>query len=229
MDFLAMMSHELRTPLNAIAGYAELLELGLRGPLSEAQLADVRSIHRNERHLLSLIDEVLMFAKIDAGQVSVDPEPIRLQAALESVGDLITPQIERKALRYSIETCDPGIVVFADLEKLQQIMLNLLSNAVKFTGNGGDIIVSGGLDPEHEGFAVVRVRDTGIGIPADQREAIFQPFVQLDHGLTRTIQGTGLGLAISRDLARAMGGDLHVTGDTAEGEGAEFSLVLPLR
>jgi signal transduction histidine kinase len=229
MDFLAMMSHELRTPLNAIAGYAELLELGLRGPLSEAQLADVRSIHRNERHLLSLIDEVLMFAKIDAGQMSVDPEPIRLRAALESVGDLITPQIERKALRYSLETCDATIVVHADLEKLQQIVLNLLSNAVKFTSNGGEIIVSGGLDPERAGFAVVRVRDNGIGIPFDQREAIFQPFVQLDHGLTRTIQGTGLGLAISRDLARAMGGDLHVTGDNGEGEGAEFSLVLPLQ
>src|SRR4029078_5853041 len=155
-------------------------EMGLRGPLTAPQLADVQSIHRNERHLLSLIDEGLTFAKLDAGQLSMDLSPLRLRAALESVGELIAPQIERHALHYSFDACDPSLIVYADLEKVQQIVLNLLSNAVKFTNNGGRITVSAALDAKRPGVAALRVRDTGVGIPADQREAVFQPFVQLD-------------------------------------------------
>ena len=225
MEFLAMMSHELRTPLNAIAGYAELLEMGLRGPLNEAQLADVQSIHRNERHLLSLIDEVLTFAKIDAGRIRLEPEDVRVGAALASVVDLIAPQIEQKRLDFRLEACAPSLFIFADLEKVQQIVLNLLSNAVKFTAEGGTIVVSASDDPTDDGRVTVRVADSGIGIPRDQLEAIFEPFVQVDHGHTRTTQGTGLGLAISRDLARAMGGDLVVHSEA--GCGAEFVLTLP--
>jgi signal transduction histidine kinase len=225
MEFLAMMSHELRTPLNAIAGYAELLEMGLRGPLTDAQLADVQSIHRNERHLLSLIDEVLTFAKIDAGRIRLDPEDVRVDLAIASVVDLIAPQVEKKRLQLRLEPCDRTLVVVADLEKLQQIVLNLLSNGVKFTPEGGTVAVSAAADPEDDARVIMRVADTGIGIPDDQLEAIFEPFVQVDRGLTRTAQGTGLGLAISRDLARAMGGDLVVRSE--EGCGAEFVLTLP--
>jgi len=224
MEFLAMMSHELRTPLNAIAGYAELLAIGLRGPLTEAQLADVLAIHRNERHLLSLIEEVLTFAKLDAGRIRLEPEDVRVSAALASMGDLIAPQMEQKELEYRLEPCDSNLAVFADVEKLQQIVLNLLSNAVKFTPAGGQITVAAALhDPS--GQIEIRVRDTGIGIPRDKIELIFEPFVQLDGGLTRKNQGTGLGLAISRDLARAMHGDLIVLSE--EGQGAEFVLTLP--
>ncbi|MFL5613417.1 MAG: ATP-binding protein [Gemmatimonadaceae bacterium] len=224
MEFLAMMSHELRTPLNAIAGYAELLAIGLRGPLTEAQLADVQAIHRNERHLLSLIEEVLTFAKIDAGRIRLDPEDVRVSAALASMSDLIAPQMEQKQLEYQLEPCDSSLAVFADVEKLQQIVLNLLSNAVKFTPAGGRITISARLHA-HGSEVEIRVQDTGIGIPDDKKESIFEPFVQLDGGLTRTSQGTGLGLAISRDLARAMHGDLVVFSE--EGKGAEFVLTLP--
>ena len=225
MEFLAMMSHELRTPLNAIAGYAELLEMGLRGPLNAAQLADVQSIHRNERHLLSLIDEVLTFAKIDAGRIRFEPEDVRVNLALASMGDLIAPQMEQKHLDYRLDPCDQSLTVFADLEKLQQILLNLLSNAVKFTPDRGSITVSAACGADRDDLVAIRVRDTGIGIPAEQLDAIFEPFVQVDRGHTRTAQGTGLGLAISRDLARAMGGDLAVFSE--EGRGAEFVLTLP--
>ena len=224
MEFLAMMSHELRTPLNAIAGYAELLAIGLRGPLTEAQLADVLAIHRNERHLLSLIEEVLTFAKLDAGRIRLEPEDVRVSAALASMGDLIAPQMEQKELEYRLEPCDPNLAVFADVEKLQQVVLNLLSNAVKFTPAGGRITVAAGVH-EPSGQIEIRVRDTGIGIPRDKIESIFEPFVQLDGGLTRKSQGTGLGLAISRDLARAMQGDLIALSE--EGNGAEFVLTLP--
>jgi PAS domain S-box-containing protein len=224
MEFLAMMSHELRTPLNAIAGYAELLTIGLRGPLTEAQLADVQAIHRNERHLLSLIEEVLTFAKIDAGRIRLEPEDVRVSAALASMSDLIAPQMEQKELDYRVEPCDSSIGVYADVEKLQQIILNLLSNAVKFSPAGGRITIAAGL--QGNGTVVeIRVRDTGIGIPRDKLDSIFEPFVQLDGGLTRRSQGTGLGLAISRDLARAMHGDLIVSSE--QGKGAEFVLTLP--
>jgi|tagenome__1003787_1003787.scaffolds.fasta_scaffold20978824_2 PAS domain S-box-containing protein len=224
MEFLAMMSHELRTPLNAIAGYAELLAIGLRGPLTEAQLADVQAIHRNERHLLSLIEEVLTFAKIDAGRIRLEPEDVRVSAALASMSDLIAPQMEQKEIDYHLEACDESLAVYADVEKLQQIVLNLLSNAVKFTPAGGRITIAAG--PRVLGNEVeIRVRDTGIGIPREKIETIFEPFVQLDRGLTRRSEGTGLGLAISRDLARAMHGDLVVQSE--EGKGAEFVLTLP--
>jgi PAS domain S-box-containing protein len=223
MEFLAMMSHELRTPLNAIAGYAELLAIGLRGPLTEAQLADVQAIHRNERHLLSLIEEVLTFAKIDAGRIRLEPEDVRVSAALASMSDLIAPQMEQKAIDYCLEPCDASLAVYADVEKLQQIVLNLLSNAVKFTPTGGQISIAAAQLATNE--VEIRVRDTGIGIPRDKIETIFEPFVQLDGGLTRKSEGTGLGLAISRELARAMHGDLVVRSE--EGKGAEFVLTLP--
>jgi signal transduction histidine kinase len=183
----------------------------------------VQAIHRNERHLLSLIEEVLTFAKIDAGRIRFDPEDVRVSAALASMIDLIAPQMEQKQLEYRLEPCDRSLAVFADVEKLQQIVLNLLSNAVKFTQSGGRITLSAGATAGE--LVEIRVRDTGIGIPGENLETIFEPFVQLDRALTRTASGTGLGLAISRDLARAMNGDLVVYSE--DGAGAEFVLTLP--
>jgi len=168
---------------------------------------------------------VLVFAKIDAGRIRLEPEDVRVSAALASMSDLIAPQLEQKQLEYRLESCDPSLAVFADVEKLQQVVLNLLSNAVKFTPEGGRIVISAVPHSGDANFVEIRVRDTGIGVPADQLESIFEPFVQLDGGLTRTSQGTGLGLAISRDLARAMNGDLVVFSE--EGSGAEFVLTLP--
>ena len=146
-----------------------------------------------------------------------------MSAALASMSDLIAPQMEQKEIDYCLEPCDGNLAVYADVEKLQQIVLNLLSNAVKFTPAGGQISIAAAARATNE--VEIRVRDTGIGIPRDKIETIFEPFVQLDGGLTRKSEGTGLGLAISRELARAMHGDLVVRSE--ERKGAEFVLTLP--
>ena len=221
-EFLAVMSHELRTPLNAIAGYAELMEMGIRGPVTGEQQEDLRRIRRSQQHLLGLINDVLNFAKLETGAVRYEIVDLPVHEVLEGVEPLIAPQLAAKQLRCEFGHARSGLLVRADRDKLQQILLNLLSNAVKFTDAGGRIAVD--CEP-CDGQVRLRVADTGIGIPPDRMEAIFEPFVQLDQRLTRTTEGTGLGLAISRDLARAMGGELTVR--SVVGEGSEFVLVLP--
>jgi signal transduction histidine kinase len=223
-EFLAMMSHELRTPLNAIAGYTQLLALGVRGPVSEAQQEDLQRIDRSQRHLLSLINDILNFAKLESGSVHFDLARFPIDDALRTAADFVAPQVQAKELRYDFASCEPTPVVEADREKLQQIMLNLLSNAVKFTPERGAITVR----CSREGaWATVTVTDTGRGIPADKLETIFEPFVQVDRTRSRGQEGVGLGLAISRDLARRMGGDL-LAEPTPEGTGARFALRLPV-
>jgi signal transduction histidine kinase len=220
-DFLATMSHELRTPLNAIAGYVELMEMGLRGPVTEQQLTDLSRIRRSQQTLLSIINDILNFARLESGRVEYHVATVPLAEVLGAMEPLIDPQVQAKGLRY--EACEPdSLHVRSDPEKLQQILLNLLSNAIKFTEPGGS--VSLGCDAR-DGHVLVRVSDTGRGIPPDKLEAIFEPFTRVDNALTRTTEGTGLGLAISRDLARAMGGD--ITADSTPGEGSVFTLVLP--
>jgi PAS domain S-box-containing protein len=222
-DFLAVMSHELRTPLNAIAGYAELMDMELRGPVTDAQREDLARIRRSQRHLLSLINDVLNFTRVDAGRIEYHIEPVALGAALASVGELVGPQLAEKGLTYEYAECASDLVARADREKLQQVVLNLLSNAIKFTPAGGRVTLR--CARSDAGNVLVQVADTGIGIPHDQLDSIFEPFVQVRSGLTRTEGGTGLGLAISRDLARAMGGDLRV--ESTVGDGSTFTLVLP--
>ena len=216
------MSHELRTPLNAIAGYAELMEMGIRGPVTGEQQEDLRRIRRSQQHLLGLINDVLNFAKLETGAVRYEIVDLPVHEVLEGVEPLIAPQLAAKHLHCEFGHARNGLLVRADRDKLQQILLNLLSNAVKFTDAGGRIAVD--CEP-CDGQVRLRVADTGIGIPPDRLETIFEPFVQLDQRLTRTTEGTGLGLAISRDLARAMGGELTVR--SVVGEGSEFALVLP--
>ena len=220
--FLATMSHELRTPLNAIGGYAELMEMGIRGPVSDEQRHDLARIQASQRHLLGLINEVLSYAKIETGAVHYDLADVPVDAALEAAEALVAPQARAKALVVTVRAGAPASVVRADAEKLRQVLVNLLSNAIKFTDRGGrvDLTCMRDLDRVH-----IAVRDTGIGIPADQREAVFEPFVQVRTDLTRTTDGTGLGLAISRDLARGMGGDLTV--ESVLGAGSTFTLTLP--
>ena len=221
-DFLAVMSHELRTPLNAIGGYAELMELGIRGPVTPQQGEDLRRIQTSQRHLLGLINEVLNYAKLETGTVHYEVADVHIREVLMSAEALVSPQARGKGLSLSVGECPPGLTARADHEKVRQILVNLLSNAVKFTDRGGGVSVTCKARGEQ---VVVRVTDTGIGIPPDKLEMIFDPFVQVRADLTRQHEGTGLGLAISRDLARGMGGDLSV--ESTVGAGSSFTVVLP--
>jgi signal transduction histidine kinase len=215
------MSHELRTPLNAIGGYAELMAMGIRGPITDAQREDLRRIERSQKHLLGLINEVLNYARLETGAVQYDLTDVRARDALISAEALVAPQAQAKGLTLTVKECLPGLTVRADAEKLRQILVNLLSNAVKFTDRGGRVELACAQTGEGVLFTLT---DTGIGIPADQLERIFDPFVQVRAELTRTADGTGLGLAISRDLARGMGGDLTVT--STPGAGSTFTLLM---
>jgi PAS domain S-box-containing protein len=221
-EFLAVMSHELRTPLNAIGGYAELVEMGIRGPVTPQQREDLRRIQNSQRHLLGLINEVLNYAKIETGSVHYDVADVPVREALSAAESLVAPQARAKGLSLRVGDGAPSLAARADAEKLRQILVNLLSNAVKFTDPGGRIEIS---CLREDGGVRILVRDTGIGIPAEKLDAIFDPFVQVRADLTRPHEGTGLGLAISRDLARGMGGDL--TAESARGQGSTFTLTLP--
>ncbi|MBV9108372.1 MAG: GAF domain-containing sensor histidine kinase, partial [Gemmatimonadetes bacterium] len=221
-EFLAVMSHELRTPLNAIAGYAELIAMGIRGPVTPEQAEDLARIQRSQRHLLGLINDVLNFARIEAGRVEVHLADVEVEGALAELESLVAPQLMERGLRYRYHAAGDGLRVRADAEKMRQVLLNLLSNAVKFTPQGGTITVAAAAGAE---TVRVAIADTGIGIPPDRLESIFEPFVQLGRNLSSRHEGTGLGLAISRDLARAMGGDLSA--ESAPGRGSTFTLTLP--
>jgi signal transduction histidine kinase len=221
-EFLAVMSHELRTPLNAIAGYADLLRMGLRGPVTTEQLEDLDRIMRSERTLLSLINDILNYARIEAGQVHYAAESVPLRALISDLESLVSPQLRAKRLQFSYAKCDDALVARADSDKVRQILVNLISNAIKFTPADGTIEAN---CVEDNGVVRVHVRDTGVGIPPEKLQAIFEPFVQLDRSLTNVQEGSGLGLSISRDLARAMGGDL--TAESTPGYGSTFVLTLP--
>jgi PAS domain S-box-containing protein len=221
-QFLATMSHELRTPLNAIGGYAELLALGLRGPLTAAQHADVERILESERHLLAIINDLLSFSRIEAGQIEYDLAPLPVSGIVRSVMPMVEPQANGRNVAFELAPSPEDARACADEAKLRQILLNLFSNAVKFTPAGGRVRVAWSEEGER---VVIRVRDTGVGIPEAQREAVFEPFVQIGRTLSSTHEGTGLGLPISRDLARGMGGDLVV--EDTPGAGATLALSLP--
>jgi PAS domain S-box-containing protein len=222
-EFLASMSHELRTPLNAISGYAELLLMGVRGPLPDEAKADIERMRRSGQHLLSLINDILNFARIEAGQLSYNLERVPVAELLMDLEALVAPQVAQRGLAYQSRKGESGLAVLADAEKTRQILLNLVTNAIKFTEPGGSVKVS---FHRADGGVRIRVRDTGRGIAPEQQARIFDPFVQIDRHLTaESQQGVGLGLAISRDLARGMGGDLGVA--STLGEGSTFTLWLP--
>ena len=223
-EFLAVMSHELRTPLNAIGGYTELLEMGIRGPITPEQRADLARIHQSQRHLLGLINGVLNYARVEAGVVNYAVEDVSIVEVCSSCEALIVPQVRARGLTFERTCTDATLFARADRDKLQQIVLNLLSNAVKFTESGGHIMLRCDVDTPN-GAVRIHVQDTGIGIPRDQLTRVFEPFVQVDAKLTRTKEGTGLGLAISRDLARGMGGELAL--ESAVGVGSTFTITLP--
>jgi signal transduction histidine kinase len=222
-EFLSAMSHELRTPLNAIAGYVDVLDLGIHGPLTELQRKDLVRIKRNQEILLGLISDVLNFARMEAGRIDYLSDRVEIEPLLHGLEEVIGPQVRSNGVSYQQITDGEGLAALGDPDRIQQILLNLLTNAVKFTGAGGAISVRA---EANDGTVVVHVSDTGRGIPSDKLEAIFDPFVQLDrHRTDSSQQGVGLGLAISRQLARAMGGDLTVR--SVPEKGSTFSVILP--
>jgi signal transduction histidine kinase len=222
-EFLAVMSHELRTPLNSIGGYVDLLEMELKGPLTEGQRADLQRIKRSQEHLLRIITDILNYTRLEATELHYDMIDVPVRALIADLDALIGSLARAKSLDYSCDLPAGSVFVRTDPDKLRQILLNLLSNSVKFTASGGRVTVR---CSEDNGSVAIEVEDTGQGIPADKLDAVFEPFVQLDSGLTRTTDGTGLGLAISRGLARGMGANLSVRSEV--GVGSVFTLTLPL-
>ena len=222
-DFLAVMSHELRTPLNAIAGYAELLEMGVRGELSDAQRLDVLRIKRAGGVLLSLINDVLNFARLEQGRIEYHLEPVPLRPLLHGLEEIIAPQVEARGLEYRCaDECGGDLRVHADAERLRQVLLNVLVNAVKFTPAGGRVELR---VTASDAAVALHISDTGRGIPAERLAQVFDPFVQIDrHRSEDSQQGVGLGLAISRELARGMGGELSAQSEV--GVGSTFTLTL---
>jgi PAS domain S-box-containing protein len=220
-EFLAAMSHELRTPLNAIIGYTQLLDEGVHGPVNNDQHSDLGRIQRSAQHLLGLITDILNYAKLESGRVHYEIASTRLDDALASVEELIAPLAAARQIQYTLRIDCPGIRVCADEEKLRQILINLLSNAIRYTEPGGKISVTCATQDKD---VLINIRDTGVGVPPDKLEAIFEPFVQVSRAYAGQRQGTGLGLSISRDLARGMGGDLTVTSEL--GTGSVFTVRL---
>lgn len=222
-DFLAVMSHELRTPLNAIAGYAELIEIGVHGPINAQQLDAVQRLQRSQRHLLGLINGMLNYARVEAGSVHYELTTVPLDDIVAECVALVAQQAHAKEQRVLSVGGTDRICVVGDRERIEQVLLNLLSNAVKFTDVGGTITVAFRIDGD---VATVDVTDTGRGLAGNQFERVFEPFVQVDARLTRSHGGVGLGLSISRGLARGMGGDITV--ESVLGVGSTFRFTLPV-
>lgn len=220
--FLGAMSHELRTPLNAIGGYIDLLDMGLRGPVTDQQHADFARVKKSQQHLVLLITDILDLVRIGAGGVSYAVVDINACDAMRHAVNLVEPLFGQKGIVFDEMTGDSSVVAQADPERVTQILVNLLSNAIKFTPAGGHV----GIHCEAQGSTVaMQISDTGIGIEEARLQDIFEPFVQVKDGFADRSSGVGLGLAISRDLARAMDGELTVT--STPGKGSRFTLSLP--
>ena len=222
-QFLTMMSHELRTPLNAIAGYAQLLEMGFRGPLNEGQHDAVSRILRGQEHLLELVDAVLTFSRLTSGKLVLESAPVAASSILLDAREQYDALFSAQGIDFRVESCARETMVSADADRAQEVLRHLLANALKFTRRGGTVRLGCEV-----GAAVVHfvVADTGRGIPQAHHESIFRPFVQVEKGLTRSVDGTGLGLAVGRELAERMGGTLTVSSEV--GVGSRFVLTLPL-
>jgi len=220
-SFLAIMSHELRTPLNAILGYVDLFEAGIAGPVATSQRDYLGRVRASARHLFTIIEEILTYARLEAGTEEVTIEDVDLGWLVREVVAFIEPAATAKRLDLSVKQPAEPVLVRSDSGKLRQVLLNLLGNAIKFTDEGG-ITVSFGRE---DASVTVGVRDTGIGVAREHLEDIFEPFWQVQQGATRRAGGTGLGLAVTRRLVHLLGGDLLVHSEP--GHGSEFLVQLP--
>jgi PAS domain S-box-containing protein len=221
--FLATMSHELRTPLNAMIGYTDLLQMGVPEAVGRQAGEQVRRIGLSARHLLQLIEEILTYSRLEAGREEVQVEQVDLGELVREVSAIIEPLAQEKGLRFEVHRSEGLSAIETDPRKLRQILINLVGNAVKFTEEGEvDLAVL-----EEEGWAVFRVRDTGIGIAPEHLEAIFEPFQQVETERARRVHGTGLGLSVSRRLTELLGGGLTV--ESTPGDGSTFAVRLPVR
>lgn len=222
-DFLAAMSHELRTPLNAIGGYSQLLAMEVHGTLTPQQRDALARIDSNHRHLSSLVADVLSFARVESGHLTLAPAAISVPESLAALTQFVSPEAERKNVALAILPAAEPLFVHADPERLRQILLNLVVNAIKFSEPGGRVELSASALQRQ---VRIVVRDHGIGIPGEELERVFEPFFQVEHGSTRRHPGVGLGLTISRDLARAMGGDILI--ESERGRGTTAIVLLPM-
>jgi PAS domain S-box-containing protein len=223
-EFLASMSHELRTPLNAVLGMAEVLQENLVGTLNDRQMACVRSIDESGRHLLALINDILDLSKIEAGKLELQIGHVDVRVVCEASLRMIRPAAHAKQQRLTF-VCDTALTrVRADERRLKQMLVNLLGNAVKFTPEGGSVGLEAYADTD-SGQVLFTVWDTGIGIAAKDQAALFHPFTQLDHGMTKQHAGTGLGLSLVRRLSELHGGSVSVESEL--GQGSRFTIVLP--
>jgi signal transduction histidine kinase len=219
--FLATMSHELRTPLAALVGYGELLDDEILGPLTSQQSDVLQRMRSVTSHLSAMIEEILTFTSLEEGRETVRPSDFLAAEVVQAVAAVIEPLARQKGLAFAASAPGEPLIVRSDVDKVRQILVNLAGNAVKFTVRG-----EVRLDVAREGDAVrFRIRDTGIGIAPEDARRLFQPFTQLDSGLTRRHGGTGLGLYISQRLAALLGAEIEL--ESAPGKGSTFSVVLP--
>ena len=237
--FLATMSHELRTPLNSIIGFTGIMLQGLVGELSEEQLKQLAMVRDSAHHLLALINDVLDISKIESGQLDLHRCMFDIQDTIDRAVQFVMPTARKKSLSVTLPESPLRLKTFSDQRRVEQILINLLSNAVKFTEAGGitliadnDRVAGDSQDAEKEknvsrAFMRISVADTGIGIRSEDLSKLFQPFKQLDTGISRRYEGTGLGLSICKKLALMLGGDIEVSSG-GPGTGAVFSLLLPL-
>lgn len=226
-EFLANMSHELRTPLNAILGFSEILIDQTFGDLNERQARYLNNINNSGRHLLDLINDILDLSKIEAGKMELQAEPFRLDGALQEVYTILEPLANKKDLKIELDISKVPQRIVADRLRLKQILYNIMSNAVKFTPEGGIVTVRAWEEADQAGATqiYITIKDTGIGIPADQLERIFDVFHRLDRGYRSATEGTGLGLALVRRFVQLHGGE--VTATSEPGTGSTFTIRIP--
>lgn len=219
--FLAMMSHEIRTPINAIMGYAQLLEIELLERMTSKQRSFLEGVQLSSHHLLHLVNDLLDLAKIEAGNITIADETGSLRTVIDRAVPMAEPQAAAREIKLNVNYAT-DCKYHGDEDRVVQIVVNLLSNAIKFTRPGGEVTLE--CDGSVDGRVFVRVADTGVGIPPEQLERIFEPFVQVANPMQAGTRGTGLGLAISQRFARLMGGELSVRSEV--GKGSVFTLSL---